>query len=113
MTDIVEFLNARLDEREQAAMAATASGLDVREVWGIHDEAMRRHAALHGPAWVLADVAAKRQIIEALESSAESQALDADDRCYECGTKPLMMLRQLALPNADHPDYRKEWRPET
>lgn len=73
------------------------------------------HIARHDPARVLADVAAKRRIID-LHAHCPEQAWDGSnitgdcreciDEHYPCGT-----LRLLALPFADHPDYREEWRP--
>lgn len=96
MTELTEFLTARLDEREAVAKAATgapweefngsilskAGGLTTvaethnLEVTGIEgytyppDEqqlADARHIAGNDPAFVLADIAAKRRIIEDCE----------------------------------------------
>lgn len=115
-----EWLLARLDEDEQVARAArpgpwdgragivqAEDGQDVATSVG-HDqsdpldvgERMARgdahHIARHDPARVLADVAAKRRIVEREDLHGE------DD-----GT-----LRLLALPYADHPTYRAEyWTP--
>lgn len=61
---------------------------------------------------VLADVDAKRRIIELHRE--ETLPYDVSTRrCYECNNEaiPCPTLRVLALPYADHPDYRKEWRP--
>jgi hypothetical protein len=64
---------------------------------------------------VLAECDAKRRIIEQLEMIAGSDHMD--DRwipggsCYDCGAAPGLMLRLLALPYADHPDYQEEWKP--
>lgn len=68
------------------------------------------HVARWDPARVLAECAAKRAII------ALHEAAGVD--CRTCGTAgehgvdyPCETLRALALPDADHPDYREEWRP--
>lgn len=66
------------------------------------------HIALNDPARVLAGCAALRLAVEAavllqdrLEGSGEGWwGADADD-----------IVRHLATAWADHPDYRKEWRP--
>jgi hypothetical protein len=50
------------------------------------------HIAAWHPTRVLAECRAKRQVLEA------------------CGDDE-QVLRCLALPYADHPDYREEWRP--
>lgn len=74
------------------------------------------HVARWSPARVLAECAAKRRIVELHRGQ---KALWDDDEnplevveCPECGVLfPCPTLRLLALPYADHPDYREEWRP--
>ncbi|MEU7103558.1 DUF6221 family protein [Streptomyces sp. NPDC046215] len=120
------FLHARLDEDEQVARAAQPAPWVRRDhVAGVHaDNATearpygsavadcRRvpdgygvpnalHIVRHAPARVLAEVDAKRAIVEEIE--------DAEVRWY--GDKLIPVLKRLALPYADHPDYREEWRP--
>ncbi|SES03075.1 DUF6221 family protein [Streptomyces qinglanensis] len=74
------------------------------------------HIARHDPARVLADIEAKRRVVRYYEDAARTLA------AAEPGTPPhdLMTgamnslraaLQALALPYADHPDYREEWRP--
>ena len=77
--DIVAFLRSCLDEREEQYSNAP-------EVYG----------------WELADVKAKRQIIELCATETD-----------ETGGRPLAIrtLRLLALPYAEHPDYQERWRP--
>jgi hypothetical protein len=55
------------------------------------------HIARHDPARVLAECEAKRRIVEMHAYQEEHFTPDE--------------LRALALPYADHPDYREEWRP--
>lgn len=50
---------------------------------------------------VLAECEAKRRIVESARSS----------RTFRCEDWADEVLRLLALPYADHPDYRDEWRP--
>ncbi|MFE1321615.1 DUF6221 family protein [Kitasatospora phosalacinea] len=75
-----------------------------------------RHIARHDPARVLAEVNAKRRILDELLDE-----IDERDRTYQVEYwdhfmgpyRPLtdQLLRLLALPYATHPDYRPEWAP--
>lgn len=142
--DLVEFLRARIDE--EAAVAESAGGLSERwetsgdgDVYdgptpiavgprggGLYD--VGAHIARHDPARVLADVAAKRRIVElhALDvrtrpaqfSEATGDLLhdvEYEVTCDTCGwasqdpTSGCGTLRLLAIPYADHPDYRETW----
>jgi hypothetical protein len=60
-----------------------------------------------------ADVAAKRQIIDEHQNDQGRCAVCADPPQYDATWHPYpcTTLRLLALPYADHPDYREEWRP--
>jgi hypothetical protein len=64
----------------------------------------------YDPARVLAECEAKRQIVERAVIMARTSGLleGAADRAYEYDDNVLPLL---ALPYADHPDYREEWRP--
>ncbi|GHB55613.1 hypothetical protein GCM10010331_49310 [Streptomyces xanthochromogenes] len=73
-----------------------------------------------GPARVLADVEAKRLLLAehlpspypmANSSKAYCDCQAQDGVVYE--TYPCLTARLLALPYADHSDYREEWRPVT
>ncbi len=125
MDDLVAFLAARLDEDEQAAQSA----VDELANWGgpwlaIADDIAKRahfdadeigeHIARWDPARVLAEVEAKRRIIDEHEPLQNGCC----DTCCEDGPYgdsnqawPCRTVRLLALPYADHPDYREEWRP--
>jgi hypothetical protein len=142
--DLVAFVRARLGEREELARRAQPGpwtyepeGFTVR---ARHEVACRRrsthpdddprrdstpmldvdgrHIAANDPAWVLADVAVKRAIVDAHSGDQEG---DPAHECpqpepsgpgnytaYEVGCHT---LRLLALPDASHPDYRPEWAP--
>ncbi len=117
---LVEFLRARLDEDEAAARAVEPLGHSVdmggrrnddRFAHGrmgfasedgmprtLPDGGASAHFARHDPARVLAEVEAKRRILEwAPIDLGEGHSTH--------------IFRLLALPYADHPDYREEWRP--
>lgn len=111
MTDLVEFLRARLDEDEREARAAQDAsagqhggwyGVAAMEAAGID----RRDATLiasFGPGRVLREVEAKRRIID-----------EAEHTIRHAGhgyTLAEFILQELAEPYVDHPDYRDEWRP--
>lgn len=103
---LIEFLRARLDEDEAAAREADTGG---RWRPGNADgplwvNANMRHMARHDPARVLAEVEAKRFLLE--------WGIAGIDRG---GLSPVMghnILAGLALPYADHPDYDPSWKPE-
>lgn len=117
MSDLVAFLRARLDEDEQAAERAQGEG----QSWAwVQPEALdanrypsleqAEHIARHDPARVLAEVAAKRALLDVHRDDYGS--------CSTCGTAgeydvpwPCTTVELLALPYANHPDYRSEWAP--
>lgn len=76
-----------------------------------------RHIARYDPARILAEVAAKRAIVEwhAVRRTARD-ARDPEEKatvniCW-CGyDQPCTTIRHLAAVNADHPDYDESWRP--
>lgn len=109
MSDLVEFLRARLSEDEQAARAAIDGRLymvEVKPLSGVHQpglfEAVEKHFNRWGTVRVLADCDAKRRIIDLLELEILD---DAEDQTAQA------MLKTLALPHADHVDFREEWKP--
>jgi hypothetical protein len=127
VTDLAEFLNARLDEDEAAAKAAWGVEWDWRYVAQPFGErpsiAHTVHMARHDPRRVLREAETKKAII-ALAFEYE-QKIDGEWGCGhnaeeigagECrDIKPdgIGILRQLAAVYSDHPDYREEWTPDT
>lgn len=119
MSDLVEFLKARFNEDEQTARKVTAMTWSLlRDPGGVRIEDENgspiasdaydapltadelEHIARHDPARVLREVEAKRRMLPHL--IVDGHTLDHCDRC--------MVLRLLALPYADHPDHREEWK---
>lgn len=109
--ELVEFLRARLDEDEAVAKEAkpgpwTYDG----SVYATHpvDEVVDysyesgEHIARHDPARVLREVEAKRLRLDEIEREL------ADDPTNETTR---WLSRVEALPYADHPEYRNEWKP--
>ena len=115
MSDLVEFLRARLDEDE--AVAREAVKIRERVYQGRFEsdltfEAWDDHPAgtvIVGPERVLREVEAKRALILAELSHVDDWEANY---CYTCHDVPQRCptLRTLAAVYADHPDYRDEWR---
>lgn len=68
------------------------------------------HVLRFDPTRVLADIEAKRRIVEelAIPYIAERRRLMNGQPSW--GDEHPELLRWLALPYADHPDYREEWK---
>lgn len=109
-----EFLLARIAEDKRIATdAATATG---SEEWTEAAEHVRRH----DPARVLAECTAKRRLVLACRDVRPDRAF-LGARPEGLADFPLtpadqhqlaaLTLALLALPYADHPEYRQEWRP--
>jgi hypothetical protein len=131
--ELVEWLRARLDEDEQVAREASPGewrpdaapdgrwyidpGHDTDDVGQAARRADAEHIARHDPARVLREVEAKRRILDLHADTRPYVYRDDGTRaCGECGDgtveMPCLTVRLLALPFADAPGYRDEWRPE-
>lgn len=141
MSDLATFLLDRIAEDEAAARAAEVaskyewSDNAFTEAVELADnegalEAATKHIARHDPARVLAECEAKRKIVERREelegmvravleatqvvppAADEQAAVDFAVTGVRGGIVTCDdILRRLALPYANHPDYRDEWRP--
>lgn len=118
MTDLAAFILARLEEDEEAAKRAGGGAWEYRDSWvwcGYYEVAdvfnipdtdeTGAHIALHDPSRVLREVAAKRAIIAKTFPLIESE-WGGKDFTSDWGME---LLRFLALPYSDHPDFRPEW----
>jgi len=132
MSDMIAFLRARLDEDEAAARAVAGHELfDGTGIVVMHTHAsgtrsvtlpshVARFAARWDPARVLAEVAAKRAIIELHAPIPEDDLRLRAGSCTSCGDQgccghdeeyPCATLKAIAQPYADHPDFDPAWRP--
>lgn len=156
MDDLIAWLRAQLDEDERIALAtfdvnvrvamsngaATPRWIPDPETSGVRDEGgvsrvhhtwhrEREHIARHDPARVLADVAAKRAILDLhyiIERKVNWIDAEGDDWqnhqpvCVICVEKyslvtipddlgPCKTVHLLATAYADRPGWREEWRP--
>lgn len=124
MTDpLVTFVRARLDEDAAAARRVRSSWRQIGETGvivasdGEYAEecangnwaGIAEHIVRHDPERVLAKVEAKRQVIEQYESIGTPPPGEVGPELSraELGR----VLRLLALPYSDHPDYDESWRP--
>lgn len=132
MDELVRWLGLQLDDDKRIARRAGDSFRQIGETGVIvatdGDRAeecasanwagVAEHIVRHDPARVLREIEAKRQIIECHEWWV---AGNGDTICGRCGREhidgrpgghfPCQTLRLLALPYADRPGYREEWRP--
>jgi hypothetical protein len=129
--DLVAFLRARLDEDEQTAQAVpgwangwrrntypevvpqcdeirTAEGALIVE---IRDDTAGEHIARWDPARVLAEVEAKRRIVDAFEAVDGDRARLHNAALHLQWNVLRTVVQTLALPHAGHPDYREAWKP--
>lgn len=132
---LINFVSARLDERERIAKAAMVRG---GAEWSAYDREqpgwwkddvdtelliggksvghftaeyggalVAEHVADNQPSFVLADVAAKRQILNLAYSKCGTDSAYADG----WDDAALWAVKALALPYTSHPDYDETWRP--
>jgi hypothetical protein len=129
MDEIVQFLRERYDE--EAALAEVASpgpwhadpesdevlacdGITVADGFALSGRQLRattEHIARCNPARVLAEIEAKRRIVGLMASMLDAAEGDFEVDHYGGLSAAEDTLELLALPYADHPDYREEWRP--
>jgi len=122
MTDLTDFLLARIaEDEERAHQARGLSG--VENPWWRWQELKQRfhglsradcqHIERHGPARVLAECEAKRRIVARFEYRLSMHAeLSYAPRNWDDLTRHYYeTCRDLAAPYAEHPDYDESWRP--
>lgn len=122
MNDLVTFMRDRINEDEQVARATlwdnSGNSAEWKELFSAtleigtetivtSDRTVNQHMARWDPARVLAEVEAKRQIIDlyAGQAAKASESALHEDRTWTL--KPV--LAALATPYADHPDYNPTW----
>jgi hypothetical protein len=102
--DLVAFLAARLDEDEAAATAIHGDQWG----WPRASPGFAAYVARHDPARALREVEAKRAILAETFPLIESE-WGGSFGVSRWGEE---LLKYLALPYSDHPDYRAEWKPQ-
>ncbi|MFJ1698174.1 DUF6221 family protein [Streptomyces sp. NPDC088252] len=128
MDDLVQFLRDRLDEDEQIAHIGNASeppltwrqigetgvivasdGDRAEECANGNWAGVAEHIARHDPARVLREVEAKRELLSRYEAMAAGVLVMTGAEAILSEYRRVL-LPHLALPYADHPDYRDTWR---
>ena len=105
---LTEFLLARIDDDER--IANSASGILTgpaqlgHDLWNFGDQRLEVTKRR-----VLAECEAKRRIVAALGPLLNPFSSAADVACTAEVERAGDVLEMLALPYADHPDYRAEW----
>lgn len=124
--DLAEFYAARLDEREQWAHLARSAEPNKQSAWRADHEkvfaisgpemaiarsaSVAPHIALNDPAAVLADIEAKRKILQSYHLDFND---DGEPICLGgAGEMYWDVLRILGAVFDSHPDYNQAWRPE-
>ncbi|MEV6854720.1 DUF6221 family protein [Streptomyces microflavus] len=133
MTDLADFLRARIAERRAIAEAASpwpwkinpddpeevlaSDNILVADVFALSSNQTRNTTtfiATNDPADVLADLDAKLAIIDAYKQAAYTLSLSAPGTAPHdlmTGARNYMhlTLQHLARPFAGHPDYQEDW----
>ena len=108
--NLTEFLLARIAEDEdRVRREQTLRDEDAYPNYWTSPDASEWERAIT-PARVLAECEAKRAIIDRLRH-VEAGVLLVGGDMTNYRSALLCASRALALPYADHPDYREEWRP--
>lgn len=126
MEEIMQFVRDRLDEDEREAKSVLWEGSGNSMDWELTasatvftgedefyavDRNVARHIVRHDPARVLADVEAKRRIVDLMASMLDAAEGDSEVDHYGGLSAAEDTLKLLAFSYAEHSDYREEWRP--
>lgn len=101
LSEIAEFLRARLDEDEQVARQEDEDCAGTTLLPTYDSE----HQARWNTARVLREVEAKRRLVDRSVAEIEGQDPPRASAIFASG-----VLLVLALPYADHPEYPERWR---
>lgn len=117
MSEIADFIEAQYQRIERVALMAAETG---GPHWPNSDTEMWTnelvHTRLHDSAFVLADIAAKRRILDEVvdEATCLDMQVDGDRRVgpRDTVTEPYLgdiLLRLLAAPFSGEPGYKETW----
>src|ERR1039457_110053 len=113
MSDLTAFLNARIDEAEEAEKVSLA-GSGPWTLPQCHRDDDVRHIVRHDPVRVLREVEAKQNILARYEDCLTRQ--EDQDYPYAPAAEQAREYEDFVLPNlaasySDHPDYDPDWKP--
>jgi hypothetical protein len=128
--ELVDFLRARLDEDEALAREAPpgpwhiGNAVDPTQPCNVHtfpgarmvadglNWLVAEHIARHDPARVLREIASDRALLAEYAAVAEMDTDDAEPEfAYGRAVGLGIAVRHRALKYANHPDYKRGWRP--
>jgi hypothetical protein len=116
MKDLIDWLRARLDDDQREAEAQQRFDAWVDEQRGTNVEAivvppLSQLGSAGDPARVLAEVSAKRRILDYHVQLAAAAPNAWEEGVAHAEAAIAFVVRLLALPHADRPGFRDEWRP--
>jgi hypothetical protein len=134
VSELIEWLRAQIDEDERVARATAEGGYDLR--WQVEGDRLTplgigvestcapgyieptqaEHIARQDPDRTLAEVAAKRAILDEVVPDMDGMDVQIHGewgvgRMLDTDYESWRLLRLMALPYAGQPGYREEWRP--
>lgn len=119
MIELIRWIGEQLDEDEHIAREAgersmawrlvtPLDGAELGDAWWLNPPE-KYHAERHDPARVLREIEAKRRILYlAVQLPKVTASTDMFDNHRDAWAE---VIKQLALPYADRPGYREEWKP--
>jgi hypothetical protein len=115
VSDLVDFLRARLLEDEAVALTAKRAGFREEGISWVTLAIDVSPALTISPDRLLAEVDAKRRVLLMFEQYAREVPSSSDTSAYLTSPTTMLVpglaacLAALALPYADHPDYDAAW----
>lgn len=113
--ELVTWLRAQIDEDERVAQfAMPRRGEEWNASYGhafVILVDVDRHSKRHSPARVLREVQAKRRILEVATSQIKVAEILPPEHAQQAAARAQGIIQLLAVPYADRPGYRDEWRP--
>jgi Family of unknown function (DUF6221) len=128
--ELINFLRYRVTEDEALALEAPqgpwhiGNAVDPTKPCHVHtfpgarmvadglNWLVAEHIAMHDPARVLAEVEAKRRVLDRYENQVAMLRNHMGGILTKyLAAELLAVVQLLALPYASHPDFREEWRP--
>ena len=125
--EMMAWLREQLDAEERAARVIAGPGdrwqADYVDPYGYMDQSVREHILRHNPTRVLAEVAAKRAILDLHSPTSDRMGLDEttwtygdiDPACSTCGASdyarpwPCETIKALTRSFAGQPGWREGW----
>lgn len=112
MSELVEFLTARLDEDERRCAVTPGGHYQVQALDAgdgpAEEEAVQQYYHRFQPEWMLRDIAAKKALVTEWRSYGDIRNPYDDEQVT--GRALLTAMKLLTAAYSDHPDYRAEWK---